>query len=106
MRMARRSSLDSDDVYDAHFKITWISEPNMCFKPTFEGENWNLITTQVASQSLRATRLFTLEICAIFAGKFLLCKNRPRSSRRQRAAKHRRRYEWPRRKYGTFQGRR
>jgi hypothetical protein len=48
IKKAQRSSLDSDDVFDAKYKITWISLPNICFQPTFTGNASGMITTQVS----------------------------------------------------------
>jgi hypothetical protein len=46
VKKAQRSSLDSENVYNATFKVTWISEPNLCFQPVFMGNVSNMITAQ------------------------------------------------------------
>lgn len=46
IKKAERSSLDSEDVFKAEYKITWISEPNICFQPTFTGNASGMITAQ------------------------------------------------------------
>ncbi|KAI6200656.1 Del-6 [Aphelenchoides besseyi] len=46
VKKAIRSSMDNEDYFNATYKVTWISEPNICFQPQFSGNGSQLVTTQ------------------------------------------------------------
>ncbi|KAI6176031.1 hypothetical protein M3Y97_00754600 [Aphelenchoides bicaudatus] len=44
IKKSEKSSMDNDDIYNSTYKVTWISEPNLCFQPQFNGNASGMIT--------------------------------------------------------------